>query len=231
MINFEEALGGTRNFPLRLPAGEIAMQKAAVGFYWTLPVPWAGFTALPDDVEAAAKASRTIRYQREAVRRYAQDHHWALVDEVVFLELQPDRGSAHVAGALRKAEATRRKHAANLLYVDFSRVHGWRGHDPLREALGTLEAEPFPVPADPLPVDGEMFDPSAHFATWRARQQKWTAEKPARQAATLAEGKALRAKGFGYDKIARALNDRGIRSASGKAHTAESVRKALKGKL
>lgn len=205
------------------------MQKAAVGFYWTLPVPWAGFTALPGDVEAAALASRTIRYQREAVRRYAQDHHWALVDEVVFPELQPDRGSAHVTGALRKAEASRRRHAAHLLYVDFAAAHRWRGHDPLREALGTLEVDPYPVPADPLPVDSEMFDPSVHFATWRARQQNLTAEKPARQAATLARGHALRAKGFGYDEIASTLNERGTRSASGKAHTAESVRKALKG--
>ena len=35
--------------------------RNAVGFYWTLPVPWAGFVELPEDIDAAAKASRTIR--------------------------------------------------------------------------------------------------------------------------------------------------------------------------
>ena len=41
----------------------------AVGFYWTLPVPWAGFTDLPTDVDEAAAQSRTIRYQRDLIRR------------------------------------------------------------------------------------------------------------------------------------------------------------------
>ena len=28
--------------------------EAAVGFYWTMPVPWAGFTDVPKHVDAAA---------------------------------------------------------------------------------------------------------------------------------------------------------------------------------
>ena len=44
------------------------MGRNAVGFYWTLPVPWAGFTDLPKDIDAAVKASRTIRYQVQRVR-------------------------------------------------------------------------------------------------------------------------------------------------------------------
>ena len=67
--------------------------RNAVGFYWTLPVPWAGFTKLPKDIEEAAKASRTIRYQCELIRRYARDNGYRLVDEKVFLEIEPDRGS------------------------------------------------------------------------------------------------------------------------------------------
>lgn len=39
---------------------------------------------------------------------------------------------------------------------------------------------------------------------------------PHRQAATLAEGHALRAKGFAYERVVRTLYDQGIRSASGK---------------
>ena len=44
------------------------MGRNAVGFYWTLPVPWAGFTALPEKIEDAAKVSRTIRYQMQLIR-------------------------------------------------------------------------------------------------------------------------------------------------------------------
>ena len=49
------------------------MSQNAVGFYWTLPVPWVRFTSLPKAVDDAAKLSRTIRYQRDLIRRYAAD--------------------------------------------------------------------------------------------------------------------------------------------------------------
>lgn len=39
-----------------------------IGFYWTLPVNWAGFTTLPADADEAAKGSLTIRYQVDLVR-------------------------------------------------------------------------------------------------------------------------------------------------------------------
>ena len=48
------------------------MNERYVGVYWTLPVNWAGFRALPLDVDAAAAASRTIRYQRERVRGWVR---------------------------------------------------------------------------------------------------------------------------------------------------------------
>ena len=74
-----------------------------VGFYWTLPMPHAGFKELPKDAEAAAKASRTIRYQRDRVRLHVEAEGGLLVGETVWLELEPDRGSRHVAGALEQA--------------------------------------------------------------------------------------------------------------------------------
>jgi hypothetical protein len=204
------------------------MQKATVGFYWTLPVPWARFTALPQDTEGATQTSRTIRYQREAVRRYARDNKCELVDEVVFLELAPDRGSAFVSGALGKVAANCRRHDALLLLVDFRQVHGWRAHAPLGEAIRALGIETCPVPPEPMPVDGETFDPFAHFADWRARQQQWTAERPARQAAMAVQASVLRDEGKTHAEIAALLNTAAIPSASRKPHTAESVRKALK---
>ena len=54
-----------------------------LGLYWTLPVPWAGFTQLPKDVGAAAKLSRTIAYQRERVRRWVAEEGGDLVAEEV----------------------------------------------------------------------------------------------------------------------------------------------------
>lgn len=205
------------------------MQQNAVGFYWTLPVPWAGFTSLPEDVDAAAETSRTIRYQREVIRRYARDRHWALKEEMAFLELQPDRGRAEVSGALRKAKKLCLRHSALLLLVDFAVVHGWRGHDPLREAILALGIEHcFIAAPETLLVDGRTFDPFAHFAKWRAEQQQWTAAKSERQVAMASRAIALRDEGKTYAEIAALLNDAGTPSASGKPHSPESVRKALK---
>ena len=61
------------------------MAERFVGFYWTLPVNWAGFRELPVDVAAAAAASQTICYQRERVRRYVADEHGELIDEIAFM--------------------------------------------------------------------------------------------------------------------------------------------------
>lgn len=80
-------------------------RDAAVGFYWTRPVNWAGFTRLPRDVEEAAQASRTIRYQMERVRAWARDNAVALVEEVPFLDLRTDRVTDACGEALAKARA------------------------------------------------------------------------------------------------------------------------------
>ena len=103
--------------------------RNAVGFYWTLPVPWAGFTTLPEDIDAAAKESRTIHYQCELIRRYAKGRNYQLVAEKVFLEIAPDRGSQYIRDALRPLKAICREQSAAFLYVDFRRVQGWRGHE------------------------------------------------------------------------------------------------------
>jgi hypothetical protein len=51
----------------------MGIMRRFVGFYWTLPVPFAAFTALPDDIDAAAEKSMTVRYQRERVRRWVKE--------------------------------------------------------------------------------------------------------------------------------------------------------------
>ena len=80
------------------------MARNAVGFYWTLPVPWAGLVSLPNEIDEAAKVSRTIRYQRDLVRRYATDEGYRLVHEELFLEIEPDRGSDLILEPLRKVK-------------------------------------------------------------------------------------------------------------------------------
>ncbi len=67
-----------------------------IGFYWTRPVPWAGFTALPRDANDAAKMSMTVRYQRERVWRWVRDERGELIAEEAFIEVAPDRGTKHI---------------------------------------------------------------------------------------------------------------------------------------
>lgn len=201
--------------------------RNAAGFYWTLPVPWAGFTTLPEDIDAAASVSRTIRYQCELIRRHARESSYQLVAEKVFLEIAPDRGSRFVLDAMRPLEAICRAKEAVLLHVDFSEVQGWRSHGPLSEWARQTGIEIETVYPDEIPIDGGAFDPQRHFADWRARQHEWTASKPDRVARALAAAGQLRDAGWTHEAIARELNDQGIRSATGKPWTADNVRSLL----
>lgn len=201
-------------------------RKAVGGFYWTLPVPWAGFTALPSDIEGAAAASRTIRYQRALIRAHAAAQGYDLIHEQAFLEIDPDRGSAVIVEALEKAAAICRKDDAALLVVNFSGVRQWRGHDPLEDWLQRFD-HALPIEAAPIMVDGEMFDPHAHFAQWRAGQRAWSEGKHERAEQALRRAQELRANGMKNPAIAHYLNEEGLRSLSGRPWTAESLRKFL----
>ncbi len=201
--------------------------RNAVGFYWTLPVPWAGFTTLPEDIDAAAKVSRTIRYQCELIRRHARDSGYQLAAERVFLEIAPDRGSEYVLQALRPLEAICRAKEAVLLYVDFSEVQSWRSHKPLSDWARRTRVEVETVYPDEIQIDGGIFDPHSHFADWRKRQYEWTASKPERVARALAAAVRLRDAGQTHKAIAKELNDNGTPSATGKPWTADSIGKLL----
>lgn len=201
--------------------------RNAVGFYWTLPVPWAGFTTLPDDIDAAAKVSRTIRYQCELIRRHAKDSGYRLVAERVFLEIAPDRGSRHVLDALRPLETICRAKKAVLLLVDFSEVQGWRSHGPLSDWAKQARIQIETVYPDEIQIDGGSFDPHRHFMDWRDRQRDWIANKPERVARAFDEAVRLRDAGRTYRAIALELNDKSIPSATGKPWTADGVAKLL----
>lgn len=203
------------------------MGRNAVGFYWTLPVPWAGFMGLPDGIEDAAKASKTIRYQVQRIRNYAREEGFTLIREEVFLEVQPDRGTDSVISALEKLEHYCRTHAATLLYIDFSEAQGWRSHPPMEEWSRGKRIAILPILPEPEMIGGKTFDPAAHFRDWRKRQEAWSEGKAGRLAAALKAATGLRETGLAYARIATVLNETSVQSATGKPWTGEMVRKLL----
>lgn len=203
------------------------MGRNAVGFYWTLPVPWAGFKDLPADIEAAAEVSKTIRYQMELIRAYARDNGLALIREEAFLEVEPDRGTEYVLTALRKLEDDCSANAAALLYVDFSQVQGWRSHPPMEAWSRRKKIELMPIWPDPVRIDGKIFRPERHFREWRERQDVWSEGKEARMAKALKRAQALRKEGHSYRVIAHRLNEEALRSATGKQWSIDLVRKLI----
>jgi hypothetical protein len=203
------------------------MRKKAVGFYWTLPVPWVGFQNLPADVEAAAKASRTIRYQCECVRRYAGDSGYELIHEEVYIELQPDRGSDLVVEPLTKLADRCKAHNATILYVDFYKVQGWRSHLLMNRWLGSDAARSESIWPEPIMMDEQWFDPHEHFRQWREQQEAWSAQKPARAERACVRALELRAGGASFRAAADVLNAEKIPSLSGKPWTGANLIKLL----
>ncbi len=196
------------------------------GFYWTLPVAWAGFAKLPADVDAAAAQSRTIRYQRDLVRRWAKGNGGELVGEEVFLELAPDRVSDH---AVESFEVARKKAGAMPVLVEFASAFGWREHTPLRNYLEREGIEAIWLLPDPLPIDGMFFDPVEHFRAWRDIQAAHSAGKPTSKAELAAMIRLLAAEHESNTRIAIALNAQGRKTVTGKPWTSENVKKFRQG--
>ncbi len=199
----------------------------AIGFYWTLPVPWAGFTKLSANVDEAAGQSRTIRYQRALIRRHAKTHAMDLVHEAVFLEISPDRGSDAVKEALQDISALAGANQATVLVVDFAAVQNWRSHQPLRDEARHFGLTLEMVYPDEVMIDGRPFDPAPHFENWRRRQAEWSADKPVRLAEAVSRATELRFSGASLAKTAATLNAEGLPSPTGRPWTADNLRKVL----
>jgi hypothetical protein len=199
-----------------------------VGFYWTLPVPWAGFTSLPKNPEAAAKASRAIAYQRERVRRWVKAEGGQLVHEEVFLELAPDRGSEHILPTVDCLLARCRAGKAKLVLVEFWDAYGWRRHGPLAERLEANTE--FCVLLDPVPLTSAEghFDPVHHFRVWREIEAAHAAGKAERKAALAEALVGRREEQLSLKEVALALNTDGLATPTGKPWTADNLRKFLK---
>ena len=207
------------------------MSEGYVGVYWTLPVNWAGFRDLPPGVDAAAAASRTIRYQRERVRGWVRERRGTLLGEVAFMDTRTDRATNAVRDVLRRAAPAYAGKGATLLAVRFEEVHHWRHNPFLHQAAEELGLEVMPLSPDPLIIDGQVFDPAQHFATWRKDDGTAMARLRLDAHEGLQAALAEVPDGTGrWQAIAGLLNGRGIHTIRGGSWTAENVRK-LAGRL
>lgn len=197
-----------------------------IGFYWTLPVPWLGFTKLPKSVEEAASVSRSIRYQRERIRQWIKEEGGQLLHEEAFMETKADRGTTailpEIDHLLAKAEAL----DATLALVNFAESFHWRPHAAL---WGHLRSEERVMALDPVPVliDGQFFDPTSHFRAWTEMAETHTALKPQAKAQIAARVAAMKEGGTSLTAIADALNAEGVTTPSGKPWRADNLRKLL----
>ena len=205
------------------------MSGGYVGVYWTLPVTWAGFRDLPPGVDAAAAASRTIRYQRERVRGWVRKWGGTLLGEVAFMDTRTDRATDAVRDVLRRAVPAYAGKGATLLAVQFHEVQHWRHNPFLHQAAAELGLAVIGLSPDPMTIGGKVFDPAQHFATWR--KDDGTAMARLRLEAHMGLQAALAEVPGGngrWQAIAGLLNGRGVRTIRGGSWTAENVRKLVR---
>lgn len=199
-----------------------------LAFYWTLPVNWAGFTTLPRDADEAAKASLTIRYQVERVRRWVKDEKGTLLHEAVFMETRPDRGTEAIQQEIGKVLTEARKKSAEVILVDFSEAFGWRPHGPLFDMI-RMAGNCVLLPPDPTLIDGKWWNPVDHFRAWRDVDRAHQLARGDLKENALTSMADLKAEGASYAAIATALNAWGQKTVNGRAWTADNVRKFMAG--
>lgn len=208
------------------------MSNLAVGFYWTLPVNWADFRRLPDDVETAAAKTKTIRYQAESVRRWAKENAYQLTHEVVYLDTRTDRATEGCKAALDKIRQKCAVQRTALIYVDFGYTRFWRPNHHLREHAEALGFEGIGIPPEPVAIDGILFDPIKHFEDWRALDKSVKADlRRTADEELFAANLRFPSGSRRYACIADWLNERGVKTTTGKIWTDETVRKTIKNKI
>lgn len=201
------------------------MVQAFIGVYWTLPVNWAGFRDLPDNVDAAASASRTIRYQRARVWEHLRAVGDILAGEIAFMDTRTDRATDAVRDVLQRA-APKFGRVAGLVAVQFAEVHQWRRNPYVDGAAADLGLSVLPLPPTPMVIDGKRFDPIRHFKAWRAQDKVAMARLRIDAHEALSAALAAIPVGEGrWRRVADRLNSQGSRTIQGGAWTAESVRK------
>lgn len=210
------------------------MKKGYVGFYWTRPVPTVGFTSLSSDAEEAAQRSRTVRYQRELTKAFVREQNGELVDEIVFLELEPDRGTEFIAEPLERAFRVCRDRNATLLYVSFWLGFNSRRHayllDLIESHCARMEVEAVPLCPHVIQIDGQLFDPVRHFRGWDDRIRQQAALRRDQAHSAIRELASQMPEGPGrYRWIAHELNRLELPTLTGRTPwTAENVRQIMR---
>lgn len=203
-------------------------RKRYLGFYWTRPAPQVGFTTLPADVDAAALISRTIRYQRDLVRRRVSEMKGELVAERVALDIAPDRDTDAIGDDVRRAAEIARAKNATVVIVGFNAHANWRPQWPMQDALSAAGVEVERLYPEPIEIDGRPFDPIYHFRAWQAFYAAAAAGKPELKAAIREHIDTHAPAEASWGEMAAWLNTEGYRTLTGKAWTGDNVRKFLK---
>lgn len=192
-------------------------------FYWTLPVPWAGFIRLPDGVDEAAQVSRTIRYQRDRIRQHIriQRAEMAPGGEMVRLELAPDRGSAEIAADFGRLLNRAMAENAMVAIIDFASHAGWRRHSHLVRHYQHPCCDRIEITPGEAQLAG--FNPYRHFEDWRDRMLANIAAKPDHRTAILSALEEMEY--LTLPARAAALNSLGLKTHGGKDWTADNLRK------
>jgi hypothetical protein len=216
--------GGVTGFLSENSASEGLLRS--IGFYWTLPVPWAGFTKLPKSVEDASKHSRSIRYQAQRVRRWVKEESCILIHEEAFLETQADRGTSAVLPEVERLLKMAEAQDAQLVLVNFADAFHWRAHSPL---WSRLQGDPRVMALDPAPLlmDGAWFTPVEHFRSWQDISAAHAALKPQVRAALAARLQQMKGEGKSFAEISRVLNAEGVTTPNGKPWRADNLRKLI----
>lgn len=207
--------------------------RKAIGFYWTLQVSWipaakAKLKAVRSQtIEEAAKSSKTIEMQREAIHRWAKENGFKLIHEQAYVEIKPDRVTERSEEKLRKLWKLAEEEDATILYADFSEAVGQRRH----HILDRLTYNWPPGQGRFLAIDldyvaAEKF--RAHFAGWRKDYREWLGTKKGRKEKALDSARELQSRGHLLEEVAHSLNEEKIFTMTGKLWTEETLRKFLK---
>ena len=110
-----------------------------------------------------------------------------------------------------------------LLIVDFWQIQNWRDHGHLRNWLDKAGIEICEMYPDEIKIGQKWFGPDVHFSNWKKKQLEWTLGKEQRKEKALARAQQLRAEGKKNAQIAEVLNNKGLRSLTGRPWTENNI--------
>lgn len=207
------------------------MRRQYIGLYWTLPVTWKRFYDLPEDLDAAAARSTTIRYQRERVRRWVDSDGapGELVGHIHYIDVRPDRATDVGIGELSPVVDLLKRGERTLVYVDFADGTRWRPQRTLKKYLSEHALDHVAIPPDPVLLDGKPdFDIIEHFADWKLRHGEHQERHQRALSELFAAAASVPAGPNRYAAIAEMLNARREGTTTGREWLADNVEQQLR---